>query len=408
MGILSKLENKMEDGIEGAAGALGGSSLSPVQITKKAEKQMRREKIVGAGKQYAPTLYTVLVSPEDDSKLFKYYPTLAGETETYLMARARETGYVMDGHPLVRFLADPDLKRGKFDVVAEVVAANTIQRLRDDEMRRYGLPTRAQSGHRRQALGLAPQEPNMQPLQNLEAAGAVAAADASGAALQASSEPEDSRERARRMVDLQVERQREQARAFEERQIAAQQGLLRQDPMEEVAGIVSSAQAALANADSAADGMADVGIDKGVAIDVSAGAAVGAVGMANSAGVANAAGAVNAAGAAGFASSSPEAAAPTMELHVYLYDEARDTAYTLTGAVQTIGRESSNDIVVPDINISRMHAQISRDPDGVWTVADLNSTNGLFVNGRRVRVAQLRDADMITLGTSTLEFQLLG
>ncbi|MCQ5071838.1 FhaA domain-containing protein, partial [Adlercreutzia sp. DFI.6.23] len=41
---------------------MGAAPLSPVQIAKKAEKQMRREKMVGAGKQYAPTLYTVLVN----------------------------------------------------------------------------------------------------------------------------------------------------------------------------------------------------------------------------------------------------------------------------------------------------------------------------------------------------------
>lgn len=72
----------------------------PVQITKKAEKQMRREKTVGAGKEYAPTLYTVLVNPDDDRRLFGMYPTLAGETETYLRAKANEEGLVMDGAPL--------------------------------------------------------------------------------------------------------------------------------------------------------------------------------------------------------------------------------------------------------------------------------------------------------------------
>ena len=56
MGLLSKFEGKMEDTVEGAADRMGAAPLSPVQIAKKAEKQMRREKMVGAGKQYAPTL----------------------------------------------------------------------------------------------------------------------------------------------------------------------------------------------------------------------------------------------------------------------------------------------------------------------------------------------------------------
>ena len=100
---------------------------------------MRREKTVGAGKEYAPTLYTVLVNPDDDRRLFGMYPTLAGETETYLRAKANEEGLVMDGAPLVRFMVDDDLKHGKFDVIAELVSAPIIAQLRNEELERYGL-----------------------------------------------------------------------------------------------------------------------------------------------------------------------------------------------------------------------------------------------------------------------------
>ncbi len=143
MGLISKFEGKVEDTVEGAAEKMGGSSISPVQIAKKAERQMRREKMVGAGKQYAPTLYTVLVSQEDDTRLFGYYPTLAGETETYLSAKATELGLVMDGQPLVRFIPDENLKRGKFEVVAEMVAAPLVSQLREEEMEHYGIDTPA-------------------------------------------------------------------------------------------------------------------------------------------------------------------------------------------------------------------------------------------------------------------------
>ena len=101
MGIFSKFERRVEDGVEGAASAFEKSALTPVQITKKAEKQMRREKVVGAGRQIAPTLYTCLVSPQDDARLFGYYPTLAGEVETYLQAKADDYGFSLDCKPLV-------------------------------------------------------------------------------------------------------------------------------------------------------------------------------------------------------------------------------------------------------------------------------------------------------------------
>lgn len=99
MGIFSRFEGKMEDTVEGAASKMSKGPISPVQIAKKAEKQMKREVMVGAGKQYAPTLYTILVNPDDDARMQGYYPTLAGETETYLEARAAQEGLVMDGHP---------------------------------------------------------------------------------------------------------------------------------------------------------------------------------------------------------------------------------------------------------------------------------------------------------------------
>ncbi|WP_251197629.1 FhaA domain-containing protein [Anaerotardibacter muris] len=139
MGLFSKLERRVEDSFEGMNDKLFDAPISPVQITKKAEKQMRREKMVGAGKEYAPTLYTVLVNPDDDRRLFGMYPTLAGETETYLRAKANEEGWVMDGAPLVRFMVDDNLRHGKFDVIAELVSAPIVAQLRNEELERYGL-----------------------------------------------------------------------------------------------------------------------------------------------------------------------------------------------------------------------------------------------------------------------------
>lgn len=142
MGFFSKFENTMEDAIDDLGDKFFDSPISPVQIAKKAEKQMRRNKMLGAGKQFAPTLYTVLVNPKDDSRLFGYYPTLAGETETYLKAKANENGLAMDGDPLVRFIVDEDLKSGKFDVIAEAVAGDIIVQLRAEENERYGLASK--------------------------------------------------------------------------------------------------------------------------------------------------------------------------------------------------------------------------------------------------------------------------
>lgn len=144
----------MEDTLEGGASKMSSSPISPVQIIKKAERQMRRERMVSAGKEYAPTLYTVLVNPDDDERLFGFYPTLAGEAETALAASATNEGLVMDGQPLVRFIVDDTLRHGKFDVVAEVVSAPIVEQLRAEENAHYGIgkrpsaqPRQAQQPH---------------------------------------------------------------------------------------------------------------------------------------------------------------------------------------------------------------------------------------------------------------------
>ena len=99
--------------------------------------------------------------------------------------------------------------------------------------------------------------------------------------------------------------------------------------------------------------------------------------------------------------------APADQLTAYLYDITNDRAFTLTGAPMSIGRESYNHIVIPDINASREHAEIRQEPNGAWIISDLGSTNGTTVNGRRIKSAPLYDADLVVIGTTNLEFQLI-
>ncbi len=140
MGVFSRLEGGLDSAFDKAAGAVFRGPIEPAQIAKRAEKQMNREKLVGAGKQYAPTLYTVLVNENDDSKLFGFYPTMAAEIETYLMAKGSQNGLKFDGRPLVRFIVDKKLKKsGKFDVIAENVSAPIVAKLRDEEAEYYGI-----------------------------------------------------------------------------------------------------------------------------------------------------------------------------------------------------------------------------------------------------------------------------
>lgn len=72
----------------------------------------------------------------------------------------------------------------------------------------------------------------------------------------------------------------------------------------------------------------------------------------------------------------------------------------------TLGRSRQCDVVLPDPNVSRRHAEI-RPRGASWVLVDLGSTNGSQVNGRRVDGAEpLRPGDEIELGTSVLSFEL--
>jgi hypothetical protein len=138
LGLFNRIEGKLDDAVEGVASSMFKSPIEPAQIAKRAEKRMHREKLVGAGTQYAPTLYTVLVNVEDDRRLFGFYPTMAAETETYIMGKAQEAGYTLEVRPLVRFIADEKMKSGKFDVIAEIVTSRTIRKHRLEEEEFYG------------------------------------------------------------------------------------------------------------------------------------------------------------------------------------------------------------------------------------------------------------------------------
>jgi len=73
----------------------------------------------------------------------------------------------------------------------------------------------------------------------------------------------------------------------------------------------------------------------------------------------------------------------------------------------TIGRDPANDIVLEDTTVSRRHAQIERQ-DGDVVLTDLGSSNGTFVNGRRVQQAPLRPGDEVVIGGCTFRLQVIG
>jgi hypothetical protein len=98
----------------------------------------------------------------------------------------------------------------------------------------------------------------------------------------------------------------------------------------------------------------------------------------------------------------------TANLAVVVYPmRSRDPS---KGPIITLGRESKQDVVIPDMSVSRFHAFAKPSPDGALLLQDAGSTNGTTVNGQSVLAAgsgpprRLAPGDNVRLGHVELTF----
>lgn len=89
-------------------------------------------------------------------------------------------------------------------------------------------------------------------------------------------------------------------------------------------------------------------------------------------------------------------------VQVYFNGELKFTA-PLKPKANTIGRAASNDVVIDNAGVSGLHAIISQDGNEFF-IEDVNSTNGVFVNGRRISREPLRYGDEIIIYKHKLKF----
>src|SRR5690606_22217230 len=74
----------------------------------------------------------------------------------------------------------------------------------------------------------------------------------------------------------------------------------------------------------------------------------------------------------------------------------------------TVGRGTTNTIVVPDLAMSRQHFEIVKTLDETFVLRDLQSVNGTFLNGTRIQEADLLHGDRIEAGKTVLQFIIAG
>lgn len=81
----------------------------------------------------------------------------------------------------------------------------------------------------------------------------------------------------------------------------------------------------------------------------------------------------------------------------------KGTSIALTEQEVSIGRDRSNQVPIPDLHLSRRHCSIKQEGDG-YKIIDLNSRNGVLLNGIPVRERVLQHGDRIEVGTSLFVF----
>lgn len=92
---------------------------------------------------------------------------------------------------------------------------------------------------------------------------------------------------------------------------------------------------------------------------------------------------------------------------VVYHNEKQELCIPVSESGAGIGRDSGNHVQLSCPEVSKRHALLQHTQQG-WRIQDLNSRNGLFVNGKRVAEAILKDGDQLLIGPYVLIFEIEG
>src|SRR3954466_14990717 len=95
---------------------------------------------------------------------------------------------------------------------------------------------------------------------------------------------------------------------------------------------------------------------------------------------------------------------PGTALLVVMRGPNSGSRFLLDSDLTTAGRHPQSDIFLDDVTVSRRHVEFRRVPDGSFTVADVGSLNGTYVNRERIDQVALSNGDEVQIGKYRLFF----
>ena len=121
MSILREFERRLEGLVEGFFAKAFRSGLQPVELGKRALREMEAGHTIGVRDVWAPNRYTFTLSPDDHERFAQAEKAIAAELRQLVRDGAKERGWNLVGPAEVLFDTDPKLGRGEFRCQAELV-----------------------------------------------------------------------------------------------------------------------------------------------------------------------------------------------------------------------------------------------------------------------------------------------
>ena len=116
MGILRRIETRLERTFEGGFGRTFKSNVQPVELARKLAKEMDENRTISVSQVYVPNIYSIYLSPADRTQFETFEASLRSELAGYLTQHAKRQAYSLPGRIRVVIETADELEIGLFGI----------------------------------------------------------------------------------------------------------------------------------------------------------------------------------------------------------------------------------------------------------------------------------------------------